>query len=404
MTGVQTCALPIYEVYVILTSSEFCVIDPEALSDTIIITVTDRLAVKVNITHDKTLICEGETVTFVAVPENGGDNPVYEWYVNGILRTGESGDTLAYKPANGDKVFVKLTSDEACVVDPVAVSNMVIITHTIKQIVSVTIGPDPKLICESTPVTLTAKPVNGGTNPVYKWFVNNLERKGENAVTFTFTPKNKDKVFATLESDLVCVVERTDTSNVIAVNVGDTIPPVAISRNFTVYLDEDGKASVTTAQIENGSYDNCELDTLYLSRYDFDCDDVGKNLVTLSAVDAVGLAGTTEATVTVLDTISPVVICRGPFEIQLDENAEYKLTVVEVLESVDDNCQKIDTMYVFPHELDCDHIGLTTITLMVTDANGNDSYCQTEVMIYGNRPPTVADDSARTIEIGRAHV
>jgi gliding motility-associated-like protein len=91
-------------------------------------------------------------------------------------------------------------------------------------------------------------------------------------------------------------------------------------------------------------------------------------------------------------------MCRGPFEIQLDENAEYKLTVVEVLESVDDNCKKIDTMWVFPHELDCDHIGLTTITLMVTDANGNSSYCETEVMIYGNRPPTVMDDSARTIE------
>jgi gliding motility-associated-like protein len=200
--------------------------------------------------------------------------------------------------------------------------------------------------------------------------------------TFTFTPDSG-----------ICAAKTT-----VEIEISDTIPPVAISRNITVYLDADGKASVTTAQINNGSNDNCELDTLFLSRYDFDCEDIGKNPVTLTAVDAVGLIGTDEAIITVIDTISPVVICRGPFEIQLDENAEYKLTIVEVLESVDDNCKKIDTMWVFPHELDCDHIGLTTITLMVTDANGNSSYCETEVMIFGNRPPTVMDDSASTLE------
>jgi len=101
------------------------------------------------------------------------------------------------------------------------------------------------------------------------------------------------------------------TKVTIDIEISDIIPPVAISRNITVYLDADGKASITTAQINHGSYDNCKLDTLYLSRYDFDCDDVGKNPVTLTAIDVVGLVGTTEATVTVLDTISPVVICRG---------------------------------------------------------------------------------------------
>jgi gliding motility-associated-like protein len=200
--------------------------------------------------------------------------------------------------------------------------------------------------------------------------------------TFTFTPDSGQ-----------CAKETT-----LDIEISDIIPPVAISRNIRVYLDADGKASITTAQIDKDSYDNCKLDTLFLSRYDFGCDDIGANPVTLTAIDAVGLIGTTKAIVTVIDTISPVVFCRGPFEIQLDENAEYKLTVVEVLDSVYDNCQKIDTMYVYPHELDCEHIGLTTITLMVTDANGNSSYCETEVMIYGNRPPNVIDDSATTVQ------
>jgi gliding motility-associated-like protein len=55
-------------------------------------------------------------------------------------------------------------------------------------------------------------------------------------------------------------------------------------------------------------------------------------------------------------------------------------------------------MYVYPHELNCDHIGLTTVTLWVVGVNGDSSYCQTDVTIYGNRAPNVVDDSTRTIE------
>jgi gliding motility-associated-like protein len=71
--------------------------------------------------------------------------------------------------------------------------------------------------------------------------------------------------------------------------------------------------------------------------------------------------------------------------------------VAEVLEDASDVCG-IDTMYVYPHELDCDHIGLTTITLWVVGVNGDSAYCETEVMIYGNRPPNVVDDSATTVQ------
>jgi gliding motility-associated-like protein len=124
---------------------------------------------------------------------------------------------------------------------------------------------------------------------------------------------------------------------------------------------------------------------------------VGDNPVILTAIDGVNLTDECEAIVTVLDTIAPTITCRGPFEIQLDENAEYKLTVAEILVDANDACD-IDTMWVYPHELDCDHIGLTTVRLVVVDVHGNESVCETEVMVYGNRPPMVQDDSARTPE------
>lgn len=221
----------------------------------------------------------------------------------------------------------------------------------------------------------------------------------ENGITGTWTPtfidtKNKGVFSFTFKPDSgQCAVEY-----VASIDISDNIPPEAVCKNINVYLDADGKASIATAQIDNGSSDNCALDTLYLDRYEFDCADIGPNPVRLSVVDDAGLTDYCDATVTVLDTVGPVVVCRGPFEIQLDENANYTLTVIEVLESAIDNCGDIDTMYVYPHKLDCDHIGLTTIALWVVDSHGNTSYCETQVNIYGNRAPTVLDDSTSTFE------
>jgi gliding motility-associated-like protein len=209
-----------------------------------------------------------------------------------------------------------------------------------------------------------------------------IETKNQGVFTFTFTPDSGQ-----------CSVPVK-----LSIDISDKIPPVAICQNITVYLDASGKASIATAQIDKGSYDNCALDTLFLDRYDFDCADIGKNTVRLTAVDYVGLTDYCDAIVTVIDTVKPMITCRGPFEIQLDANAQYKLTVAEVLKGNPFDACGIDTMYVYPDSLDCDHIGLTTITLWVVGVNGDSSYCESQVYIYGNRAPQVVDDSTTTKE------
>jgi hypothetical protein len=209
-----------------------------------------------------------------------------------------------------------------------------------------------------------------------------VDTKNEGIFSFTFTPDSGQ-----------CAVKY-----VASIDISDKIPPDAVCKNINVYLDADGKASITTAQIDNGSSDNCELDTLYLDRYAFDCADIGKNTVRLTVVDYVGLTDFCDAIVTVVDTVGPVVICKQPFEIQLDENATYKLTVAEMFDGNPFDACGIDTMYIYPNELDCDDIGLSTITLWVVGVNGDSSHCESQVFIYGNRAPVVVDDSTTTKE------
>ncbi len=157
------------------------------------------------------------------------------------------------------------------------------------------------------------------------------------------------------------------------ITVLDTIPPEAICKDITVYLDENGTAGIITADVDNGSGDNCSLDNMSLSKYQFDCNDVGENEITLTVTDKFGLTKTCTSTVTVIDLIPPVVNCVPPFEVQLDENAQYSLNLDEIHLNSYDECG-IDELYLDIYDLDCSHIGTTPVTLTAVDVNGNSSF------------------------------
>ncbi|NNK88266.1 MAG: HYR domain-containing protein, partial [Flavobacteriaceae bacterium] len=83
------------------------------------------------------------------------------------------------------------------------------------------------------------------------------------------------------------------------VTVQDNMAPNAICQDITVQLDNNGNASVSAAQVDNGSNDNCGIASLSLSQTAFTCADVGANTVTLTVTDDNGNTDTCTATVTV---------------------------------------------------------------------------------------------------------
>ena len=92
------------------------------------------------------------------------------------------------------------------------------------------------------------------------------------------------------------------------VTVTDDIDPVAVCQNITVQLDATGVATITPADIDNGSSDNCGTPILSLDITSFDCTSLGDNTVILTATDSVGNSSTCSATVTVKDDNYPVTI------------------------------------------------------------------------------------------------
>ena len=115
---------------------------------------------------------------------------------------------------------------------------------------------------------------------------------------------------------VVTDVNGNSSSAPATITVVDNIDPTAAAQNITVQLDATGNASITAAQVDNGSNDPCSgIASMTVSPDSFDCEDLGDNMVTLTVFDGSGNSATAAATVTVVDEIAPDVTAYFPVDI-----------------------------------------------------------------------------------------
>ena len=149
--------------------------------------------------------CPGDVVTFEATPVNGGPNPSYQWYVNG-LPAGTDTPVFNYDPDNGDEISVQMTTSVLCPTAANATSN----TITMEEI-----NPSTVLVSmraakgTGREVVFTAYPINGGDNPVYKWYKNNVLVQQGSSPVLTSECTAGDEHYVELYSSLPCGVKAT---------------------------------------------------------------------------------------------------------------------------------------------------------------------------------------------------
>ena len=193
-------------------------------SETLSFAVYPSLSVSVTIEADLLEVCDGDAVAFTATPVNGGDDPVYQWQVNGV-DAGDGSYQYTYVPADGDEVLVVLTSGAECATGSPATSNTLIVNVSPLLPVSVTIEADLLEVCDGDAVAFTATPVNGGDDPVYQWQVNGVDA-GDGSHQYTYVPADGDEVLVVLTSGAECATGSPATSNTLIVNVYE-IPVVS---------------------------------------------------------------------------------------------------------------------------------------------------------------------------------
>ncbi|MGE5424856.1 MAG: FISUMP domain-containing protein [Syntrophothermus sp.] len=191
------------------------------------LTINQINTVSVSITSTSNNVCEGESVTFTALPHNEGSAPAFEWKVNGLI-TGTNLPVFNYIPQNNDVVTCILTSSlTSCIQNNPAVSNEITVTVTPGVPMDISITSSANNVCSGTSVTFTATPTGTGTLS-YDWKLNSLSQ-GVNSSTFIYPPANGDVVTCVLTSSITtCVSNNPATSNTITMVV-NPLQPVDIT-------------------------------------------------------------------------------------------------------------------------------------------------------------------------------
>ena len=209
----------------------------------------------------------------------------------------------------------------------------------------------------------------------------NCSNVGLNIVTLTVTDSSGNTNSCTAE-----------------VLVQDTLAPTAICQDITIELGPDGTATISSADIDNGSSDNCGEVTYEVSTTTFDCSDIGSNIVNLLVFDSNGLASECFATVTVLDSASPTAICQD-ITISLDLDYTATITPADIDGGSIDNCTLSNTS-ININTFDCSNLGPNTVTLTVTDQNGNQSSCEAVVTVLEGLNTPIAVCQNITVTLG----
>jgi len=186
---------------------------------------------------------------------------------------------------------------------------------------------------------------------------------------------------------------------VVMVTVADQIPPQNICKSFLqVGLNFDGMAYVPAASFDAGTYDNCILGDLVVSRNGIDyapdavfsCSDVANSpiLVTLRAYDFFGNYNECDVQVTVIDLLPPTITC--PDSVILNCTQDYLNIGDTGSPIVYDNCA-IDTLY-FEDQININtcNVGEIIRTWTVRDVGGVEVSCDQVI--------TMVDSTILTID------
>ncbi|TVR88637.1 MAG: HYR domain-containing protein [Saprospirales bacterium] len=188
---------------------------------------------------------------------------------------------------------------------------------------------------------------------------------------------------------------------------------VALCQDASVSLDEDGNASVDAVDLDNGSFGgdgDLSFSVNGSSSIEFNCDDVGTVGVDLIVSDAAGNSEACAVEITISDDIAPAISCESLVNSIVDNVGDTEV-FVDLPEAVaTSNCPPVDIVNDFndggADASDMYEVGTTVVTFTATDANGNESTCQTTVIVVADDSiiPVCADVSAELDADGNAEV
>ncbi|GAB4094174.1 HYR domain-containing protein [Flaviaesturariibacter terrae] len=190
------------------------------------------------------------------------------------------------------------------------------------------------------------------------------------------------------------------TSKTFTVTVADNELPVVHTNSFTIQLDATGAASITAAQVDNGSTDNCGIASISADKMSFDCSNTGANTVTLAVTDVHGNVNTATAIITVEDHVAPVISCPASVTLNCqDDNSTANTGVATAMDAC--GIASITHADVSTQSADINNAAHYNYTIARTwtalDNHGNSSQCLQTITVQDISAPVLTCPGNRTV-------
>lgn len=202
-----------------------CSTTPNAISNSIKMTVNPLITPTIKITASDTAVCINTDVNFTATITNGGSQPAYQWKLNGN-NVGISANTYSINSlADNDQISCQLTTSIGCPSSPTILSNIITMDVSVPVTPIVVINTADTNVCLGVNTTFTANATNGGPSPIYQWKLNGNNVGTNNATYSNATLKTGDKISVVITSNATCATAPTATSNVLTIKVNTVVAP-----------------------------------------------------------------------------------------------------------------------------------------------------------------------------------
>jgi hypothetical protein len=218
-----------------------------------------------------------------------------------------------------------------------------------------------------------------------------LEEAEDNCenVSTTFTPANAtcaDLGDITITVTAMDAAGNSVVDTVIVTVVDDLEPTMDPIANVTFSLNNSGTLLLQPANVTFQAQDNCALVAFAIVPSLFDCNNIGSNLVNLTAEDVAGNVGSEAFWVEVSDTTPPTLVVMTA-TVQLNSTGAATLDENSVVQSATDNCDIASTA-LNQSSFTCSERGTYPVLVTITDPSGLQAFEVAQVNVVDQVPPS----------------
>ncbi len=248
---------------------------------------------------------------------------------------------------------------------------------------------DPAAVCQD----ITAQLDNNGGVLINGNDIDGGSTDNVGIMTYTAVPNNfncNDLGTNTVTLIVQDFAGNTDSCTAV-VTIEDNLNPNIIGQNTLGNLNGAGSVTIPVASVDNGSSDNCGIDTLTLTPDTFTT--IGTYNAVLEGIDSSGNSDNVAVIITIVDdNENPVAVCQN-ITVQLDNTGSVLISGNDIDGGSTDD-YGIISLTAIPNNFNCNNIGGNAVTLIVEDVIGNIDTCTAIVTIEDIINPIVIGQNA----------